>query len=230
MHGARRGQGKARDKRNDMQKSEAFVTWAIRLYAIGIAACAPIGYSCFLRSYGHSGGEQYRGNTHIGDEYFPPGVDYILFNFGEVTPISEGYYSRIITATTLGKWIFVAGAPFLLCGLVAYWKKTDRPRRGWRLSRWVWLALFFPRRDDPFWTVAAKLWFLFDFVALGLLLFVYSPRATEQAFIRFIWIIHAATAILALVTARVVTKMRRPGADGEDMLLRFRLRPRGATP
>ena len=187
---------------------------ALLLLGIGILLFAVYAWEFWLLSYGEGGVAEYRGRMAIFDEDFPEGTDYILFNHGEVTPISPHYYELIRKAERRGHIAALVGLPLMLPGLIVYFRMAVVGSGMWIVRLWV--LLFLPRPQEPYVTRFVKLFWMLDFAGMSLFLLSGLSICSEAEYLHRIYIAHAVFGFVAAVggwAMRYWPAIRQPDAE-----------------
>lgn len=187
------------------------------LFGIGLLVALAGSYSFYLSAYGKGGVPEHRGEFPNSDRYFPEGVDYILFNHGDVTVISPDYYRLAQWAGRLSNVAFLAALPLLLLGIPPTWQMNQLGRRGWYVAgNLLCLMLFVPHRYEPYITQFGKVAFLLVFA--GLLVFGFTGLSVceEGEFLRRVHLTYGAIAVISLLGAWALGQLRRDRMGAEE--------------
>ena len=184
-------------------KKQDIIKYGLILYALGILLALPASYSFFLGTYGQGGVAEHRGRIKSLNKHFPEDTDYILFNHGNVTPISKQYFDHIKRARSVGNIIYFVGLPFLIAGLITYGTILREAKQNWQV---LWFALFIPGRKDPFITFFAKLYFLLIFMCLIVCAFIFNINCSEDIYLTGIYLMYAIIACFALSLTFIIRK------------------------
>ena len=209
---------------NERQPVENNYKLYVSLYSIGLLVITALLYSELLCEFGSGGRALYKGN-HIFERFFNENEDYILLNTNKgrnlnrenvrITPISKEYYDLINKCESKDFWICFISMPFLWLGVITYWPKVTSWKEGifknWPMNVFsLWLALFLPRKNDPFITVFSKLYYLLMFVHFLLLTNDYynlCPSCSEENFINRIYVLYIGNIILSLILSFILTRV-----------------------
>ncbi len=163
------------------------------LYAVGIFIGVATVFPFYLTSYGSGGVHQYKDGN------------YILYNHGTETIISQDYYFFIEKAQKVCRKLTYISLPFLLLGFVGYY--VLMPNRN-TVSIEFYLRLFVPLLSDFSLSFLAKCYYILSFAHLMLITFIHQD-VSEQEFVTRIYIAYVVNFVLAVLLTLIFRKVNR---------------------
>ncbi|HEY4786532.1 MAG TPA: hypothetical protein VIH57_10805 [Bacteroidales bacterium] len=149
--------------------------------------------SFFLLSFGESGGgileTRLKDSSKLESTY--GNLEYILFNHGAETPITENYYQTCKTFEIIG-YVFMCLAFISIAPLI-----NDYRKKGMILNP-------FDFSKDHLFTLASKFYGLLIILTLFTQSFIFPKTKSEEKFIEYIIIAYLLSAIVGLIFAGLV--------------------------